>query len=90
MATSQNEIIKTEKYLTGQLPVDDKLLFDAQLLIDPVLKLNTHVQQKIYSLVHSYGRRRLKNEIASAQTKVFTNPDKADFQNRIHSIFKTP
>ena len=90
MATSRNEIIKTEKYLTGQLPVEDKLLFDAQLLIHPVLKLNTRVQEKIYYLIHLYGRKRLKSEIASVQRKVFNDPDKADFQNRIHSIFKTP
>jgi hypothetical protein len=90
MVTSRNEIVKTEKYLTGQLPVEDKLLFDAQLLIDPVLKLNTHVQEKIYSLIKLYGRKRLKDEIEFVQAKLFTDPAKTDFQNRIHSIFKTP
>ena len=87
MATSRNDIIKTEKYLMGQLPTEDKLLFDAQLLIDPVLKLNTFVQKRIYSLVQLYGRRELKKEITATEVKVFNNPD---FQNRIHSIFKTP
>ena len=90
MATSPNDIVETEKYLMGQLPAEDKLLFDAQLLIDPVLKLNTRVQERIYSLVQLYGRKRLKKEIISAQIKIFSDPEKGDFQNRIHSIFKTP
>lgn len=90
MATSRNDLIKTEKYLAGQLPTEDRLLFDAQLLIDPVLKLNTLVQKRIYSLVRLYGRKRLKDEIVSVQTRIFNDPEKTDFQNRIHSIFKTP
>ena len=90
MATSQNDIVKTEKYLMGQLPVEDKLLFDAQLLINPILKLNTRVQERIYSLIQLYGRKKLKQEIVSIETKIFSDPEKADFQNRIHSIFKTP
>ncbi|HEY5823211.1 MAG TPA: hypothetical protein VIT44_02525 [Cyclobacteriaceae bacterium] len=87
MATSQNNTVKTEKYLMGQLPAGDKLLFDAQLLIDPVLKLNTFVQKRIYSLVQLYGRKELKKEITATQAKIFNNPD---FQERVHSIFKTP
>jgi len=87
METSQNDIVKTEKYLMGQLPTEDKLLFDAQLLIDPVLKLNTFVQKRIYSMVQLYGRKELRKEITAAQIKIFNNPD---FQERVHSIFKTP
>jgi hypothetical protein len=90
MATSQNDTIRTEKYLMGQLPIEDKLLFDAQLLINPVLKLNTLIQQRIYFLIQLYGRKRLKEEINSVQTKIFNDPGKAEFQDRIHSIFKTP
>jgi len=90
MATSLNNIIKTEKYLMGQLPPEDKLLIDAQLLIDPVLKLNALVQKRIYTLIQLYGRKKIKKEIAAIQTDLFSSPEKADFQNRIHSIFKTP
>ena len=90
MATSPNDSQKTEKYLLGQLPVDERLLFDAQLLINPVLKLNTLVQKRIYSLVQLYGRKSMKKEIAAIQNKIFNDPEKKDFQERIHSIFKTP
>ncbi len=90
MATSLNNTEQTEKYLLSELPPEEKILFDAQLILDPVLKLNTLVQKRIYSLVQLYGRKSMKREIASVQKKIFSDPEKTDFQERIHSIFKTP
>lgn len=88
MKTSWNSTKLIEQYLKGQLSVDDALVFKANLLIDPLLRMNLSLQKKIYLLVTLYGRKKLKAEIEQVHNRLFENPDKIIFQERIHHLFK--
>jgi hypothetical protein len=88
MKTSWNNTELIEQYLKGQLNVDDALVFEANLLVDPFLRMNVFLQKKIYLLITLYGRKKLKAEIEQVHNHLFENPDKIIFQERIHQLFK--
>src|SRR5690606_40796495 len=56
MRTSLNEIEQIEKYLLGGLKSEDRLLFQAELLLNPQKAENVYWQQKTYQLIQAYGR----------------------------------
>jgi len=88
MRTSLNDIQKIENYLGGKLNSNESLVFQARLLIDPVLKLNVYVQQKVYSILLLYHRRKLKEEAEIVHQRIFSDPQKVDFQQAILQRFK--
>ena len=87
MRTSLNNIKQTEDYLSGQMSAGDSLLFKAKMLIDPSLRLNVVMQQKIYLLVRLYSRQKLKSEIENVHKKIFHDPAKAAFRKEIFKYF---
>ncbi len=87
MKTSLNEIKMVDDHITGQLNGGEKLLFEARMIIDPVLRFNIHLQGKLYSLVKAYGRREIRNQVVSVEKKLFQNDA---FRSEINSIFPKP
>jgi hypothetical protein len=87
MTTSQNKIQQTEDFLIGRMEPGEKILFKAKLILDPVLKVNTAFQRKVYQLITLYGRRKIKAEIEKVQHTIFNDPSSREFQNRIHRLF---
>lgn len=88
MRTSLNEIKQAEKYLLNQLSTGESLLFEARMLINPLLRVNVRIQEKIYSLIGMYHRKRLKEELEIIHKNLFSNPAKKEFQQSIHQLFK--
>lgn len=88
MRTSLNEIKHAEKYLFKQLNAEEALLFEAKMLVNPLLHLNVRVQEKIYSLIRMYHRKKLKEEFEVIHKNLFTDPAKKEFQQAIHQLFK--
>ena len=88
MRTSLNEIKDTEKYLFKQLGAEELLLFEAKMLVDPVLRLNVRIQGKIYSLIRMYHRKKIKSEFEIIHDNLFSDPAKKEFQQSIHHLFK--
>lgn len=87
MKTWPTETETIEKYLLGKLPVGDRLLFKAKLMLDPVLRVNLLLQQKTYALVRLYGRRKMKEELEQVHQRLFRDPAKKEFQQEINNIF---
>ncbi len=87
MKTSLTEIKQIDDHITGQLNDGDKLVFDARLILDPLLRFNIRMQQKLYALVKAYGRRSMRREVTSVQNQLFQ--DKS-FRNEIDTIFSKP
>jgi len=87
MKTSLNEIRQTENFLSGKLSGEESFVYEALMLINPLLKLNTHLQKKIYSLVKMYGRKKTKEEIEIIHQNLFNHPDQIRFQQNIHHLF---
>lgn len=87
MKTSLTEIKEIDDRITNQLPDGDKLLFDARMIIDPVLRFNMTMQRKLYALVKAYARQTLRSEVTRVQDKVFQDNS---FRNEIQTIFSKP
>lgn len=87
MRTSLNRIKETEDFLSGVMEPQDKLLFRARLLLDPVLRINTALQKQAYALIRSYGRKKLRREIGEAHQNIFTDPAKAKYRRDIYRMF---
>lgn len=87
MRTSLNEIKMIEDHLANRLNGEEELLFQARLILYPTLKDHVRWQEKVYSLVKSYGRRKLKEEIEEVHQKMFSAPEHEGFRNKIFNLF---
>ena len=88
MRTSLSEIAETEAYLMHKCDPDEKLLVDAKLLINPVLRSNTMLQKAIYEAIKFWSRKQMKRELQQIQTNLLNRPDANAFRDEIHHIFK--
>ncbi|MGN6646273.1 MAG: hypothetical protein ACTHJT_07060 [Cytophaga sp.] len=87
MRTSLNNIFETEQYLTGQLAPEDRLVYDARLIVNTELCDQTHWQQRTYEVVRAYGRMQLRNELEKIHERLMTEPQHNSFRKRILNIF---
>lgn len=87
MKTSWDELRLIEDFLLSDTDTEDILLFEANLLLQPNLKESVFWQQKTYSLVHKYGRLRLRKEIDQVHEKLFTAPEHHSFRQKIMQLF---
>lgn len=86
MKTSVTEQI--EKYLHEKLSIADRLLFDAKLIIDPVLRRHVRLQKKLYAIVRQSGRRELKSDVQQIHHRLFNDPEKATFREQVYKLFQ--
>jgi hypothetical protein len=87
MKTSLTNIKETEDFLLNNLTPENRLLYQAKLLLNPILRAKTSLQQKTYVLVQLYGRRKLKSEIAAVEERIFTDAQHSSFQQNVNNIF---
>ncbi len=87
MRTSLNNIQETEQYLKGQLTPEDRLVYDARLIIDTDLNEQTRWQQHTYEVVRAYGRMQFRNELDKIHARLMTEPQHNSFRKRILNIF---
>lgn len=88
MMTSLNNIKLTEDYLAGELPVGDKLLFEARMLLDHDLLIDVKAQQQAVELVKKYSREQLRAEIDTVHQKLFNDKQHRTFAKRVMGLFK--
>jgi hypothetical protein len=81
------EIEDIERYLLDQLEPQSKLLFEARLLVDPLLKIRVQWQRKIHAIVRRSGRRQLKMEVERIHRQLFADPSRRQFQQKILQLF---
>jgi hypothetical protein len=89
MRPSLTEIKQTGQYLCREMNPQDAAVFQALLLTDPILSVNTHYLEKVFSLLRLYHRKKLKEEAIAMHNKLFTDPCMADFQQKIWQLFNT-
>jgi hypothetical protein len=87
MRTSLNEIKMIEDHVVKKLSAEEELLFQARLILYPSLKDKVMWQEKVYSLVQSYGRKKLKEEIGEVHHKMFSAPEHEGFRKKIFNLF---
>jgi hypothetical protein len=84
-----NETAHIEQYILGKLAPEDRLLFEATLLIDDELAEKTMLQQQLHEVILLSGRRQLRKELAAIDRKVFRDRKYSRFQRKILSIFNS-
>ncbi len=87
MQTSLIEAQEIEVQLLGFPEAEDRLLFEARLILQPRLYDKLKWQQQTYKLIKHYGRSNLKKEIAAAEDMLFTQSTYQSFKSKIFSIF---
>ena len=88
MKISWNDTRHIERYLDNELSKEEKILFEAQLVLDSHFKLHVRLQKQIHAIIKLYGRRKMKAEIGKIHHKLFQNPEHVIFQQRIQQLFK--
>lgn len=76
-----------EGYLFGKLSPASRLLFEARMLINPILRQDVENQRRLYAIVKQHGRRGVKSEVTRIHYQLFNDPLKEDFQSRIFGLF---
>jgi hypothetical protein len=87
MRTSLNEIKLIDEHLFKNGSTEDRLLFDAMLILNPMLRTEIVWQKKTHQLVQQYGRKKLKAEIEMVHQQLFHEPKHQSFRERILSLF---
>lgn len=87
MRTSLNNIFETEQYLTGQLPPEDQLIYDARLIVEEDLKEQTRWQKHTYEVIRAYGRMKIRSRLEEMHERLMTEPQHTSFRNKILKIF---
>lgn len=81
------EIKQIDRYLLGKMSTASRLVFEARLLIDPLLKLRVEGQRRLYTIIRLSGRRKLKAEVGLIHYQLFDDPGKRDFQREVFQLF---
>jgi hypothetical protein len=84
-----NELQQLEYYLQGKLLPEEQLLMEARLLLDAELSGQLIWQQKAYSLIKAYGRKKLRTEIQCVNNRMFSEEKFSSFRKKIQTIFKS-
>lgn len=87
MRTSLNEIKLIDEHIFKSGSVEDGLLFDAMLILNPALSNQVIWQKKTHAIIQQYSRKRLKAEIESAHQQLFNEPAHRGFRQRIMRLF---
>lgn len=89
MRTSLNEMKEIEGYLLQTTPVEDRLMLEVKMALEPTLAEKVDLQKKVYSQVRQYARRQLREEIRSVEGELFSQSKYQLFKQRILRLFKT-
>jgi len=89
MKTSLTDLHTIELYLLDKLPAEERLVFEARLLTDAVFRINVACQKKVYSILHYYHRKKIKDQAEQCHRQLFSDPMKKEFQQRILNLFNT-
>jgi hypothetical protein len=82
-----SETSDIENYLFNRLKTSTKLVFEARLLIDPILRRNVELQQRLYLILILSGRKKIRSEVDKIHQHVFSDPEKLIFQQSMVQLF---
>jgi len=82
-----NEIKMIDEHLLNNGSTEDRLLFDAMLILNPSLPEQVMWQKNAHAMVQQYSRRKLKAEIETVHQNLFNKNEHTSFRQKIFSIF---
>ena len=85
MRKQLHEIEEIDSYIFHNLNKADKFLFEVKMIANPELKANMLAQQKTYSLIRLFGRKKKKEQLVSMHFRIMEDKK---FSAEITSIFR--
>lgn len=85
--SSLDEMQFMEDCLLSRASGEQRLLFEANLLVKPALREDVHWQRKAYSFIRAYGRQQLRRELEDVHQALFTAPKYRAFRDKIFGFF---
>lgn len=83
-----NDVKLIESFLLRKLSTSSRLLFEARIILDPVLAKSVTAQEKLYAIIRQAGRRKLRSEIEKTHHLLFTDPEKENFRQEVLQLFQ--
>ena len=87
MRTSLNNLRDIERYVEGSMRPGEEALFEGRLQANLVLRTNLLLFKKVMALVGMYHRKKLKVELEEVHQRLFKDPLRVAFRERILKIF---
>ena len=87
MRTSLNNLREIERYVEGIMQPVEEVLFEGRLQKNPSLRINLFLYKKVMALLRIYHRKKLKVELEEVHQRLFSDPLKVTFRERILKIF---
>ncbi|MDB5123900.1 MAG: hypothetical protein JWP94_2029 [Mucilaginibacter sp.] len=88
MRISLNKVEQIDDHIFSRGTTEDRLIFEAMLILDPALKSQVSWQKNALDFVQHYGRKKMKAEIESVHRRLFNEPVHRRFRNKILNLFK--
>lgn len=77
-----------EQYLMKTGEGADRLVFEARTLLEPELSVRVEDQKIAHKYIREYNRRKLREEIAEVDQRMFRDTGYRGFRQKILSYFK--
>lgn len=87
MKSSLREIQKSEAFISGRMPTEEALLYEAQVLTNPFLRWNLHFLKLSFRILKLYHRKKLKEEAEAVHQDLFASDSTSELKKRIQNLF---
>lgn len=82
-----NEIQKIEQYVQGTMSEAEAVLFEERFRRDVILRTNVVLHRQVMAIVKMYHRKRLKMQLEEVHARLFRDPLKANWRQRVLGLF---
>ena len=82
-----NDIQEIEGYISGTMPQHRIVVFEGRLRRDPLLRMNVGLQRKVMALLSIYNRKKLKMQLEEVHEKIFSDPMKLSWREKVLRLF---
>ena len=88
MRISLNNIRDIERFVEGTMEQNEAVLFEEKMRQDSLIRLNVILHEKVIAFIRMYHRRKLKMELEEVHNRLFNDPGKVTFRERVIGIFR--
>ncbi|MEC5144753.1 hypothetical protein [Chitinophaga sp. 212800010-3] len=79
------DIQEIDQYLLQEMPAAARLIFQARMLVSPLLREKVRQQQQVLQIVHWLGREKKREELQTIYQQLMNEPA---FYRSVTSIFE--
>jgi hypothetical protein len=87
MRTSLNDIREIEGFIDGTMAERETVVFEQRIRREPLLRINVNLHQKVIALIRMYHRKRLKARLEEVHERIFSDPMKESWREKVLRLF---